>query len=331
MKINIALLLSCIALGSTTAFGQNLVEIARQHGGYANAMIDIDAPISQPVDLMAHADLVVHGRVTDVTVRLNAAQSEVMTEYTIASIQAFKQRIVDTVSVPGTASKIVVLRWGVIERLPCTIRLLPIAKASASFHDFEEYERLLVAANETDARAYVIALLGGEAGLRCGEMMALEWSDVDFRKGQMTIQRSIWKGHVTIPKGGRLRYVPMTARLSDGLRSHRHLKSRFVVCTDDGEPLSQRLVQGLVLRAARRANLKNVGVHTLRHTFCSHLAMEGAPARAIQDLAGHRDLATTQRYMHLTPATIDSAIRLLDRRFGNRMATATVAAENINK
>jgi integrase len=49
-----------------------------------------------------------------------------------------------------------------------------------------------------------------------------------------------------------------------------------------------------------------------RHTFCSHLAMRGAPARAIQELAGHQDLSTTQRYMHLSPAAIEGAIRLLD-------------------
>ena len=61
----------------------------------------------------------------------------------------------------------------------------------------------------------------------------------------------------------------------------------------------------------RRANVKP-GVHILRHTFCSHLAMRGAPARAIQELAGHQDLGTTQRYMHLSPASArrsDSAAR----------------------
>jgi hypothetical protein len=42
--------------------------------------------------------------------------------------------------------------------------------------------------------------------------------------------------------------------------------------------------------------------HILRHTFCSHLAMQGATAKAIQELAGHQDLATTQRYKHLSPA-----------------------------
>ena len=64
-----------------------------------------------------------------------------------------------------------------------------------------------------------------------------------------------------------------------------------------------------------RAGVFNVrpGVHILRHTFCSHLAMKGAPARAIQELAGHQDLGTTQRYMHLSPSAIERAIRLLDQ------------------
>ena len=53
----------------------------------------------------------------------------------------------------------------------------------------------------------------------------------------------------------------------------------------------------------------------MRRTFCSHLAMKGAPVRAIQELAGHQDLKTTQRYMHLSPATLDAAIRLL---YGDR-------------
>ena len=56
------------------------------------------------------------------------------------------------------------------------------------------------------------------------------------------------------------------------------------------------------------------GVHILRHTFCSHLAMRGAPVRAIQELAGHADLTTTMRYMHLSPASLQQAIRLLDAR-----------------
>jgi site-specific recombinase XerD len=84
-----------------------------------------------------------------------------------------------------------------------------------------------------------------------------------------------------------------------------------VLCVD-GEPLSQKVVRGYCLRTARRGKLAKAGVHILRHTFCSHLAMRGAPARAIQELAGHADLSTTQRYMHFSPAAVEGAIRLLE-------------------
>jgi len=76
-------------------------------------------------------------------------------------------------------------------------------------------------------------------------------------------------------------------------------------------PLTQKIVQTIVKRAANKAGVR-AGVHILRHTFCSHLAMRGAAARAIQELAGHKDLLTTQRYMHLSPAAIESAVSLLD-------------------
>jgi site-specific recombinase XerD len=67
--------------------------------------------------------------------------------------------------------------------------------------------------------------------------------------------------------------------------------------------------------------------HILRHTFCSHLAMKGVPVRAIQELAGHRDISTTMRYMHLSPNALEDAIRMLDRgdaqiEPGNIVATA---------
>jgi len=54
-------------------------------------------------------------------------------------------------------------------------------------------------------------------------------------------------------------------------------------------------------------------------------AMRGAPARAIQELAGHKDLSTSQRYMHLSPAAIESAIRLLDRRDREKLRGDTLA------
>jgi len=234
-------------------------------------------------------------------------------------VQRLKHRLLN--KAPKTVNNILTVlnvmlkkavEWGVIERLPCTIKVLPVSKGSTKFYDFDEFEQLVTAARTTDPRAYVLVLLSAEAGMRLGEMVALEWSDIDFTKGQVCVQRSAWKGQVGSPKGGRLRYVPLTARLAAALREHRHLRGPRVLYQDDGSPLTEGLVQGLVRRAAQRVGLPNNGPHMLRHTFCSHLAMKGAPARAIQELAGHADLTTTQRYMHLTPATVESAIRLLE-------------------
>jgi integrase len=124
------------------------------------------------------------------------------------------------------------VEWGVIPRVPCSIKLLKAPKSEASFHDFDEFERLVDVAR-FEALALLVVLLGGEAGLRCGEMMALEWTDIDFAKRRLTVARSEWKGHVTMPKGGRIRYVPMTKRLTDTLREARHLRGPRVLC--DGQ------------------------------------------------------------------------------------------------
>jgi integrase len=193
------------------------------------------------------------------------------------------------------------------------------------FHDFEEYERLLTVAEKRSPEAYLMVLLGGEAGLRLGEIVALEWGDVDLRARRLTVQRSDWRGHVTVPKGGRTRRLPMTLRLSSALTPCRHLRSARVFCLPEGAPITRDRVIKSVRGAQRVGGLPQSGVHILRHTFCSHLAMKGAPARAIQELAGHADLTTTQRYMHLSPAATEDAIRLLDSRLTGMTAGRSVA------
>ena len=102
------------------------------------------------------------------------------------------------------------------------------------------------------------------------------------------------------------------------------------------------LILGGLVRVFRRTSITRWMFWTtvvlfgiLRHTFCSHLAMRGAGARAIQELAGHRDLSTTQRYMHVSPAAVENAIRLLDSpafpmRRGDCGETASAAVENVN-
>ncbi len=76
--------------------------------------------------------------------------------------------------------------------------------------------------------------------------------------------------------------------------------------------------------ACKRAGLRQIGTHVLRHTFCSHLAMRGAAPKAIQELAGHSTLAMTMRYMHLAPIALRQAIELLD--FGRPVGSREQAA-----
>ena len=220
------------------------------------------------------------------------------------------------------------VEWGELDRLPCTIKLLHNPKKSAGFHDLEEYERLLSVARKRDHNVYVMVLLGGDAGLRLGEIVGLEWRDVDLTARRLTVQRSDWLGHVTAPKGGRLRCLPMTQRLTLALRQARHLRSDRVLCLPDGSPITRdRVIKAI--RSAQRAASVAEGIHILRHTFLSHLAMRGAPARAIQELAGHADLSTTQRYMHLSPAATEDAIRLLESgERGSQRGTTTDAIWN---
>jgi integrase len=207
------------------------------------------------------------------------------------------------------------VEWDVIDRMPCTVKLLRVDKGKAVFYDVDEYERLVAVARAIDIRTLLVVLLGGDAGLRCGEMIALEWCDIDLAKRQLCVRQSDWNGQLGTPKSGRLRYVPLTQRLTAALVEHRHLRSKRVLCQTDGSPFTRQIVQNRMRLAARRANVKK-GVHILRHTFCSHLSMRGAPARAIQELAGHADLTMTQRYMHLSPAALDSAVRLLEQPAG---------------
>jgi integrase len=259
---------------------------------------------------------------------LDAIKTEDVQELKARLVERSPKTVNNVLTTLSVALKTAV-EWGVIERVGCSIKLLRTPKSVSSFYDFDEYERL-VETSRTDSPACLAVLLGGEAGLRCGEIMALEWTDIDLHKRQLCVARSEWKGHVTMPKGGRLRYVPMTKRLTEALRDARHLRGPRVLCNSEGKPLTQKIVQVMLRRAARRANVKG-GVHILRHTFCSHLAMRGAPARAIQELAGHQDLATTQRYMHLSPAAIEVAIALLETRSTDRPSASGEIVEAAGK
>jgi integrase len=239
-----------------------------------------------------------------------------------ADVQKLKSDLVDrnpktvnnVLTVLNTMLKCAV-KWRLLDRMPCTIDLVKVDRVTeAKFYEPYDYERLVEAARKIDPRIYLFVLLGGDAGLRCGEIIGLEWSDVDVKRGFLTVRRSEWEGHVSSPKGRRERKVRLTARLKQALQDNWHLKTDRVLWRDDGFPgVTQVLLAKWMCRAQRRAGLKVTGgIHILRHTFCSRLAMAGATPVAIGTMAGHASLSTTAKYLHLSPAAMDQAIALLD-------------------
>ena len=204
------------------------------------------------------------------------------------------------------------VEWKVMAGAIPSASLLDCDEDEPEFWDFEEAERLLAAAREAGERELVVVLLGMKAGLRCGEIMALAWTDVDLGRERLTVRSSEWKGQLTATKSRRIRRVPLTSYLVAALAAHRHLRSGRVLAQDDGSPLTQKIVRTIVQRIERRAGLRALGVHALRHTFCSHLAMKGVPIAAIRAWAGHSSVKTTMRYIHLSPEAEERGIRVLD-------------------
>jgi site-specific recombinase XerC len=103
--------------------------------------------------------------------------------------------------------------------------------------------------------------------------------------------------------------------LKKALATIRHLRGDRVFFQRDGSAVDETTLRSWTERAQRQAGLAvNKGqIHILRHTFCSHLAMRGVPAKVIQELAGHADLTTTMRYIHLAKGSKEAAIAVLDQ------------------
>jgi integrase len=148
-------------------------------------------------------------------------------------------------------------------------------KSASSKPEFaEEYEQMLTAGARTSANAPLVVLLRGDAGLRGGELRALEWTDVNLQKCQLRVERNDWRGEVTSTKGNRVRYVPLTRRLAGALKQYRHLRGKRVLCREHGRPLAEYHLADLLAKVGRRANVRSNDPHTLRHYAASRTITE---------------------------------------------------------
>jgi integrase len=215
------------------------------------------------------------------------------------------------------------------------LRKLKAQTPDIDFLTFEEY-RVLREAARNDGDWYAVIVTAGDAGLRQGELIGLEWADIHFAKRELRVRRSVWKGETKLPKGGRERTIPMNDRLFDALSAHRartkegaHPGSPYVFTGPTGRRKNTKAMDRALARIRKSAGLRHVHWHMLRHTFASHLVMRGARLPAVQKLLGHSDIATTMRYAHLEPKVIENSVLLLDDQPVPSVSDGTYGAQDL--
>ena len=153
----------------------------------------------------------------------------------------------------------------------------------------------------------LIGLLYG-CGLRCQEARSLLIKDLDFERNMI---------HVRQGKGRKDRYVPIGIHLSRGLKSYlqaEHPHKWLFNGKDHHEGFSQKGVQWVVRESAKKTSIqKHVTVHTLRHTYATHLLEDGLDIVSIKELLGHAHIQTTMVYLHVAKAGRQTPFSPLDK------------------
>ena len=147
-------------------------------------------------------------------------------------------------------------------------------------------------------------------GLRLGELINLQWADIDFSRRKLIVRKKeFWT-----PKAGE-REIPLSSGLFTLLKDimpQGVTKTDFVFPGKDGGKLKRKLRKDHI-RVAQQAGLDDVTkVHSLRHTFASHLVMKGVDLPTVQKLLGHSDIKTTMIYAHLAPDHLVDAVDKLE-------------------
>lgn len=203
------------------------------------------------------------------------------------------------------------LRFLYVDLYKRTIQLgdLPRPKKERKLPEVLSEEEVLRILNAVDNLKHkTILMLTYSAGLRVGEVVRLKVSDIDEQRGVIHLHKA---------KGNKDRYTVLSpsllGTLADYLREYR--PREFLFEGQDGRKhYSERSVQAVFERAANDAGItKNVSVHTLRHSFATHLLEAGTDLRYIQELLGHSSSKTTEIYTHVSKKSIGKIPSPLDR------------------
>ena len=163
----------------------------------------------------------------------------------------------------------------------------------------DEINQLLAApdiATEAGVRDRALLEVMYAAGLRVSELVSLKQSDVDVQAGLL----------VCHGKGSKERQVPLGKSAIQWVQRYNVIRSRYgkpslpQLFVNGGKPITRQFAWSMIKRYAKKAGVKDISPHTLRHSFATHLLQHGADSRSVQALLGHSDISTTQIYTHIT-------------------------------
>lgn len=167
---------------------------------------------------------------------------------------------------------------------------------------------------------YAIIMLAVNTAMRAGEILSLEWQDVDWENGDLWIRTKSF--HRT--KNGKERSVPMNAIVRSLLESRKCENGR-VFLDDERRPITVKSLSDKFRRLRKKAGLPEwVHFHTLRHTALTWLHHEGVPSESMRQIAGHSSIQTTHLYTHTSKAHLMEAVGRLAAMTGNPMKIATL-------
>jgi len=218
------------------------------------------------------------------------------------------------------------LRRGLCRENPVKLIEKPAREGASPdirFLDAAELEAVLRAVPD-DARGpteRALYLTAAMTGLRQGELIGLRWQDIDWPAARVRVRQSYVRGEFGAPKSRRSsRSVPLADRVAGELDRH-FTRSAYkgdedlVFChPETGGPLDRSRLLKRFKAAAKRAKLRPVRFHDLRHTFGTRMAGAGTPMRTLQEWMGHRDSKTTEIYADYQPSDRES--ELVERAFG---------------
>jgi integrase/recombinase XerD len=169
----------------------------------------------------------------------------------------------------------------------------------------DEVPRLIAHAPHLTHRTMLLTAYA--AGLRLSEVLHLRVGDIDATRHTIRVEQG---------KGGRDRYTILSPPLLDALRAYWRVArptTWLFPSPRRAQPLDPSGLQRAYTLAKRRAGItKPGGIHALRHAFATHLLEAGVDLHTIQRLLGHRSIATTTRYWHLTHASLTTQAARLD-------------------